>query len=677
MNISKKIFLNFIYFILFFYSSLYAACTPSGTTGKDDIHCSGELNSIFEVKALGDDDNVTLENVSGRAAYWLDESLGGNSATDGNDTFIAENSSFYWVLGFGGNDTFKVYDSNFSNLYGDTNPGHGVSQRGDDTIYVENSISNGWILGGNDSDTITIKNSKVSFVASGYSINYIDTWGKDYTPFDGNDTVILDNVDFNETNYYAYYANLPGEIGTGKGDDLIVFKNGGNAYGVSAGHGNDQIIVEDYMTFNDCNYTNERGKMTYCGIYGDEPYESEANASTIALHGDDEIVIKAGDLSGIVVEAGDGSDNVVISDGVLLLDTNISGGDDRSIVDGFVDVLSFDGWKGNLNAYNLTNFETIVFDNGSDITFLDNTLATGFETGADVASNLPYGLVLKNDSSWKIGDNFTLDGNLYNSAVVNMNYDGNEPNSTLVIKNDYSGDDGVISMDTVLNDASSSLSDKIVIEGNSTGRTILKITNINGLGGQTPTGDNEGILVVEVHGTSANDAFELEFPNPYAGEYEYELVQGSNGNWYLQSYKIAPVPPADNIVALNSSLTVNSYDSYSSNLPAVGRGTTCFGPFSYSLLEDVKHGSLVLDESNGEYSYTPNANYNGADSFSYKITSNNCSVSSNRATLSISVLCATSQSSDGGDIFGKISVLLMMFMTTFIGLFFIKKEKVL
>jgi len=155
---------------------------------------------------------------------------------------------------------------------------------------------------------------------------------------------------------------------------------------------------EDEMLFNACTFANDRGNAVACGIYGDEPYASEPNATTIALHGDDEIIIDAGDLSGIVLNGGHGSDLVTIAAAVQLLDTNLSGGDDRSITDGFVDRLVFDGWVGDLNGSQLQNWETIVFDNGSEITFLDDNVTAGYETGSDPVSSFSYGLVLQNDA---------------------------------------------------------------------------------------------------------------------------------------------------------------------------------------------------------------------------------------------------------------------------------------
>ena len=669
MYVKKIRLLFFIFHIILFSSILNAACSPSGTGGDDNVVCSGIVNGWQEF--YGGSDNVELNNVTGAAVFWLDEKNSGNPVTDGNDIFIAHNSTFNWVFGFGGDERIEVYDSNFSNVYADTNP-NWVDQRGNDTIYIENSVSNGWILGGNDSDMITIKDSRVSFVAAGYSDILSDLPGFiDYTPYDGNDTIILDNVDFGEPNYY--YTTRPGAVEGGKDDDLIVFKNGGSAYGVTGGHGNDRIVIEDDMLFNACTFTNDRGNAVACGIYGDEPYESEPNATTIAQHGDDEIMINAGDLSAIVINGGHGSDVVRIAAPVQLSDTNLSGGDDRSIADGFVDRLVFDGWIGDLNGSQLQNWETIVFDNVSEITFLDDNITVGSDPGSDPVTHLPYGLVLQNDATLNVLHDLKIDGNLYNRAVLDLQRDGNLPQTVLTVENKYDGDNGEILLDTVLNDAATSLSDVLLIKGDTSGKTILSIHNVNGLGGQTPTGDNEGILIVEVRGAS-NGEFSLE-SDLHAGDYFYGLVKGSTGNWYLQSHKTPPLPPEDAINALDSHLTVNSYSAHSGLLPGPGADTTCPGPFTYELLENVKHGEFTLDPVTGSYTYVPQADYYGADSFDYQIISDHCSKESNVATVTILVDCTSSQSSDSGSIFGFMHILMMLFFTLGIGSYFISKDE--
>jgi len=531
--ILKTILLILISYVNFI--SLQAACTNyPAIPGNVDQNFTCINTAPPNIQVYGGSDKITMDTIVNAAQIiWLDDSLCTNVAEDGNDTLIINNSTVKELLSCSGDDRFEIYDSRIRTIYADTYGGN-VYQRGNDTILLERSSSYGWILGGNDNDTITIIDSRVSFVSSGYSNVYTGLPGYiDYTPYDGNDTIILDNVDFSEPNFY--YPNWPGSVGSGKADDIIIFKNGGNAFGISAGHGNDTIIVEDPMLFNDCNYTNERGNITYCGIYSDEPYELEEGNSTYTLHGNDKIILKNGDISKIVVEGGHGSDLLQIHTPVTLTDTNLSGGDDRSIVDSFVDRLVFSGWVGDINASYLQNWETIVLNNISEIDFLNTTLVTGFELGIDPQTNLPYGLVLQNNSYLNISQNFILDGNLYNNAIVDMQKDGNLPKGIFIVKNNYVGQNASLYFDVTLNDASPSISDRLIVEGDTQGDTTLYINNISGVGGQTPIGDNAGILLIEVHGIS-NAVFQLSTALQ-AGEYKYTLHKGSNGNWYLQSQK--------------------------------------------------------------------------------------------------------------------------------------------
>ena len=531
MKSIKHLFLLFI-FIFSGWSSLYAACTPGGTSGDDDVKCTGIIDSFQHF--YGGSDSVTLNDVTDDTyanAYWMDESLGGNPATDGDDTFIAHDSEFNWVLGFGGDDTFEVYGSTFRNLYGDTNPGHGVSQRGNDTILIEDSYSNGWILGGNDGDTITIRNSEVSFVAAGYSDIYEDT---DYTPFDGNDSILLDNVDFTAVNYA--YLTRPGAVEGGKGYDYITFINGGEAYNVTGGHGNDTISINGSVHFNGCTFENDIGNIVDCGIYGDEPYSSEPDETTIPVrHGNDAIFIYDADITDITINGGHGSDKVVLFSPVIITaDTVIDGGDDWSAVDGFVDQLTFEQWRGVINGSNVNNWETIIFNSNTEISFADDTLVTGFESGINPVTDLPYGLVIQNGSSLKQVHDFEIDGNLHNKSVLDMQ-DGGLPGAVLSVTDNYASDDGRLYIDTVLNDGSATISDQLIIEGDTTGITTLFINNIGGTGSQTPDGESSGILVVQVNGES--DGTFVLGRRLEAGRYSYDLAKGEDGNWYLRSEK--------------------------------------------------------------------------------------------------------------------------------------------
>ena len=525
-----KHIINISLFILFVeFSTLHAACTPAGTAGDDIVNCTGTINSFQYF--YGGNDTVTLTGVTARTynnSYWLDEALGGNITTDGNDIFIANNSQFYWVLGFNGDDIFDINNSEFNNAYADTNPGHGVSQRGNDTFHIENSTSFGYILGGNDNDFIEIIDSNVSNVASGYS----NIYSSDYTPFDGNDTLILDNVNFTAPLYWSP-SSVKGVLVSGRGDDTITFRRGGEVYYVYAGHGNDHIEVFNNVHFNDCNSSLQNTDK--CGIYGDESYASELNTSmTPLLHGDDTILLHDGDYSRILIQGGDGSDKITIETPVTITDTLLDGGDDKDNADTFVDQLHFMQWSGDLNGSHLVHWEQIVLDDTSDITFIDTNIAVGNNTGIEPLSNLPYGLSIQNNATLNIFHDFFIDGNLHNASVLNLQ-DAGIPGKVVTISNDYTSDNGALYLDVTLNDASPSIADKLIVQGNTQGTTTLYINNINGLGGQTPIGDNNGILLIEVKGQS-NATFQLSSVL-HVGKYNYILHKGSDGNWYLQSEK--------------------------------------------------------------------------------------------------------------------------------------------
>jgi uncharacterized repeat protein (TIGR01451 family) len=522
-------FISLLALIIVQYS--HAGCTPVATAGNDTVTCTGVINSYQHF--YGGSDTVSLNAVTARTysnVYWLDEALGGNPATDGNDTFEANASQFHWVLGFGGDDSFTITNSEFNNAYGDTNPGHGTSQRGNDTFLIENSISYGYILGGNDNDTITIIDSNVSNVASGYSDIYA---GTDYTPYDGNDTILLDHVNFTAPLYWDA-TQLEGMVGGGRGDDTIAFRHGGEAYYVYGGHGNDIIEIFDNEQFHACMTSPQNTDR--CGIYGDESYASEPNASAIPiLHGDDRIILHNGNANGILIQGGDGSDVVTIETPVVLNGTELNGGDDTSASDTFVDRITFEQWTGDLNGSQFYNWEQIQLRHESNITLDDSNLSVGIDSGSDAISGLPYGIIIDEDSALNLYHDFVINGNLHNNAILNLQ-DGNPSGTLLEINGGYTASSGNIYMDTVLNGNYPGTSDVLHIHGDTAGDTQLYIQNIGGNGAQT-TG--RGILLVKIDGNS-NAVFTLDSEPLLAGDYLYTLYKADDGNWYLHSIKNVP-----------------------------------------------------------------------------------------------------------------------------------------
>ncbi|WP_460554967.1 IPTL-CTERM sorting domain-containing protein, partial [Comamonas piscis] len=117
---------------------------------------------------------------------------------------------------------------------------------------------------------------------------------------------------------------------------------------------------------------------------------------------------------------------------------------------------------------------------------------------------------------------------LTNAGTVTMLSGGTS--NVLTVAGNYVGNGGVISMNTAVG-AADSATEKLVVNGDSSGTTTLNITNVGGAG--APTIGN-GILVVQVDGAS-NGTFSLPAPGYLeVGGFRYLLVKIGN-NWYLSN----------------------------------------------------------------------------------------------------------------------------------------------
>lgn len=125
---------------------------------------------------------------------------------------------------------------------------------------------------------------------------------------------------------------------------------------------------------------------------------------------------------------------------------------------------------------------------------------------------------------------FFINGSLTNSGVIASGNGTRTPGNTLYIDGDYVGIDGSkIWLNTALGDDSSA-TDKLIVTGDTSGKTELYIHGIGDQGAQTTT----GIEVVDVGGAS-NGEF-TQGNQVQAGLYEYRLYQNADdGDWYLAS----------------------------------------------------------------------------------------------------------------------------------------------
>jgi fibronectin-binding autotransporter adhesin len=120
---------------------------------------------------------------------------------------------------------------------------------------------------------------------------------------------------------------------------------------------------------------------------------------------------------------------------------------------------------------------------------------------------------------------------------------------TLTISGNYIGNGGTLFIESVLG-GDASPTDRLVVTGNTSGTTSVKVTNLGGAGAQTA----EGIKIVDVGGISAG-SFSLLGDYVFQGEqavvggaYAYRLYQNgvstpADGDWYLRSTLVNPALP--------------------------------------------------------------------------------------------------------------------------------------
>ncbi len=145
--------------------------------------------------------------------------------------------------------------------------------------------------------------------------------------------------------------------------------------------------------------------------------------------------------------------------------------------------------------------------------------------------------------------NMQGDSNIHNLDILDSGrHDLNNPGKTgnqLIINGDYFSDNGTLIFHSQLA-GDDSVTDHILIKGNSGGHTNVRVINVNGEGNKT----DSGIQLIEVRGISDGEFSQVG--RITAGAYEYRLGRGKDElskNWYLSSditdYSSDGVPEAE------------------------------------------------------------------------------------------------------------------------------------
>ncbi len=145
--------------------------------------------------------------------------------------------------------------------------------------------------------------------------------------------------------------------------------------------------------------------------------------------------------------------------------------------------------------------------------------------------------------------NMQGDSNIHHLDILDSGrHDLNNPGKTgnqLIINGDYFSDNGTLIFHSQLA-GDDSVTDHILIKGNSGGHTNVRVINVNGEGNKT----DSGIQLIEVRGISDGEFSQVG--RITAGAYEYRLGRGKDElskNWYLSSditdYSSDGVPEAE------------------------------------------------------------------------------------------------------------------------------------
>ena len=100
------------------------------------------------------------------------------------------------------------------------------------------------------------------------------------------------------------------------------------------------------------------------------------------------------------------------------------------------------------------------------------------------------------------------------------------------------------------------------------------------------------------------------------GSFSYTVSDG-NGGSDTASVTVGVKPVNDVPTAANQTLVTNEDTPVSGKIVATDADNDTL---SYTLLTAASHGSLALNTATGAYTYTPAANYNGADSFTVRVS---------------------------------------------------------
>ena len=203
--------------------------------------------------------------------------------------------------------------------------------------------------------------------------------------------------------------------------------------------------------------------------------------------------------------------------------------------------------NGVLNLGVLEGSEIYIRSDTTGVVNKNTLTKEGYESIPSIFLN--GNVTLNNEASANVYDKqAVVNGDITNAGSLKLSKSltGNDI-GILTINGNYVGAGGVIHIGTTLA-TDDSPTDKLVINGNTSGYSRVHVENFGGLGAKTI----EGIKIIDVNGMSSAK-FELD-GRVVAGAYEYFLNKGgitnyTDGDWYLSTQKNQRRPEAASYLA--------------------------------------------------------------------------------------------------------------------------------
>ncbi|GAB5124730.1 TPA: autotransporter outer membrane beta-barrel domain-containing protein [Escherichia coli] len=408
----------------------------------------------------------------------------------------------------------------------------------------------------------------------------------------------VEKVAINTIGNYAYGINAQNNA-TVNASTAQITTGGSRSYGVVANDGGKITLGSG-------------SSITTSGDYSHGLWASDSNT---VIQGENISVHTSGNGADSVVATDNGKAEFSQKDGVIISEKganfSASGGtivatlDGSQIINSGTFILSASNNTGSGGNISVTtknvsfNGDIRADEKSSANLSLENSRWTGSASNGGTVN-------LDENSIWKMAGNSDI-AQLSNNGSV---YLGHNAQNTLTINGDYTSKNGHIYFSGILGDDDSSV-DKLIVKGNTDGKTFVTVKDIGGVGAQTLN----GIEIIHVDGQS-NGEF-IQSNRIAAGAYDYTLGrgQGSNsGNWYLTSGKNTPEPTPTPDPDSKPEPAPGGYDndlrpeagSYTANMAAVNtmfvtRLHERLGPMQYTdiMTGETKNTSMWMRHEGG------------------------------------------------------------------------------